>query len=596
MSTSTNVSSAVAQLNAQTAAANVSGQASHLSSMWQHVTKKFPELRNATQYYAYDVAKASRQVVGAAYTTVNAVLVNEGAPGAPPLSPATENPSQPKEKDPPVESEAHYVPMPSTISRGLVVRRVELQHVPGGAIYLIVMLEKVGFAAFEVTERGVYEVFTDLSSFTDDVVGVQVMEGNEMLVLRRNPPAINRIALPSGLVVAHKELQNCANPDALLRIGDTHIAITNNDFYQISVRRADNLEEQTTLYADANLVTASSQSMLAYCTLPDESISHTKYSAKSAESTLQTVARNVSSLSKLLWGSTPQAAAQVQPLGAVSIYDVVSNEVIGAFSPHNHVIASLTFNGDGTLLATASHVGTFINIFQILREVPHGCALYTTSVVLLARLHRGVTRAEICSLAFSPLNNFLAVGSAVGTCHIFPLGKIHPERGSSSSANSTAPQVTAIARVRSAPCGGPVNPKLIFSSKVSSDTTSVMMVIVSAFGVVTTVRCNANGISDHYSCYLDHFKGPRDREVAVEPVLSTKEISALHCNAQVELETYERCSPLENFWFGGGSPPHPEEQTLNGDWDDCVELRQSPKNVALASPGAAESDEFSDAE
>ncbi|CUG93337.1 Hypothetical protein, putative [Bodo saltans] len=584
-------SSAVAQLNAQTAAANVNGKASHLSTMWTHVTKKFPELRNATQYYAYDVAKASRQVVEAAYTTVNAALVSESAT-APPASPAAEAPGQLKEKDLLIESESHYVPTPSSVSRGLVVRHVELQRFPGtgGAVYLIVMLEKVGFAVFEVQERGVFEVFTDLSSLTDDVVAVQVLEKNEMLILRRNPSTVERITFPSTNVIVRNPLPNCAAPDALLRIGTSHIAITNKDFYQISVLLADTLEEQTTLYAD-NLVTASSQSLLAFCTLPDDSISHTKFSAKSAESTLQTVARNVSSLSKLLWGSTPQSSAQVQPLGAVSIYDVVSNEVIGSFSPHNHVIASLAFNGDGTILATASHVGTFINIFQILREIPHGSASYTTSVVLLARLHRGVTRAEICSLAFSPLNNYLAVGSAVGTCHIFPLGKIHSHRGTEASSASTAPQISAVARVRSAPCGSPVNPRLIFSSKVSYDAAAVLLTIVSAFGVVTTVRCSSHGISNHYSCYLDNFKGPRERDDVDVPTLTTTEISALHCNAQVELETYERCSPLENFWFGGGSPPQTEEQTLNGEWDDCVEVRQSSGHVINVS---RESEEFCD--
>lgn len=580
-------SSAVAQLNAQTAASNLIGKGSHLSTMWKHVTKKFPELRNATQYYAYDVAKVSRQAVEAAYTTVNSALNSDGTI---PISPSSEAPSSSKES---VESEAHYVPTPASVSRGLVVRHVELQRSfgQGAGTFLIVMLEKVGFAVFEVCERGVFEIFTDLSSLSDDVVAVHVLDSESgMLVLRRNA-SIQRISFTSGSVIAHKDLPNCAMPEGLSLIGRTHIAITNKDFYQISIRRTDTLEEQTLLYADANLITAASHSLFAFCTLPDESISHTKYSAKSSESTLQTVARNVSSLSKMLWGSTPQATAQVQPLGAVSIYDAISNETVGSFSPHNHVIAALAFNGDGTLLATASHVGTFINIFQILREIPHGASSCTTSVVLLARLHRGVTRADICSLAFSPLNYFLAVGSAVGTCHIFPLSKILPCRGAEASIGSSAPQVSAIARVRSAPCGSLVNPRLVFSSKVSDDASAAMLVIVSAFGVVTTVRCSNNGILNHYSCYLDNFKGPREREDVTDAAPCTSDICALHCNAQVELETYERCSPLENFWFGG-SPTQPQEQALVGEWDDCVEVRLPAAPQSIESSNESENDDF----
>jgi hypothetical protein len=557
--------SAVAQLNAQTAAANLSGSGSHLSTMWKHVTKKFPELRNATHYYAYDVAKASRQAVEAAYTTVQTAL--NPSDRISPVSPSPEVP--PPQDKASVEWEAHYVPTPASTSRGLVVRHVELQR-RGSSVYLIVMLEQVGFAVFEVCETGVYEIFTDLSSLSNDVIAVKVLESS-VLILRHE--LVEAVSLLTGDVVARKELVNCANPLGLHLIGSTHVAITNQDFYQISVRRIDNLDEQTLLYADANLVTATSHTFLAFCTLPDESSGVTKYSAKAPESALQTVARNVTSFSKLLWGSTPQATAQVQPLGAVSVYDAISNETIGAFYPHNHVIAAMEFNGDGTLLATASHVGTFINVFQILREVPHGSTLYTTSVVLLARLHRGVTRADICSLAFSPLNQFLAVGSAVGTCHIFPLEKALAVRGNEATSVLSASQISAVARLRSAPCGTPVNPQLMFSSKVSDDTSAVMLTIVSAFGVVTTARCGKKGISSHYSCYLDHFKGPREREDAADALIGTTlDVHALHCNAQVELDTYERCSPLENFWFSG-TEAEPPRESIVGEWDDCVEVR-----------------------
>ncbi len=76
----------------------------------------------------------------------------------------------------------------------------------------------------------------------------------------------------------------------------------------------------------------------------------------------------------------------------------------------------------------------------------------------------------------------------------------------------------------------------------------------------------------------------------LDAALSTPDMCALHCNAQVELETYERCSPLENFWCGG-SPAQPQEQALVGEWDDCVEVRQ-PATQRVESSNESEHDDF----
>ncbi|KAL6516011.1 Autophagy-related protein 18a [Orobanche gracilis] len=76
---------------------------------------------------------------------------------------------------------------------------------------------------------------------------------------------------------------------------------------------------------------------------------------------------------------------------------------------HDSRIACFTLSQDGNLLATASSKGTLVRIYN------------THDGSLLQEVRRGVDRAEIYSLAFSPTAQWLAVSSDKGTIHVFGL-------------------------------------------------------------------------------------------------------------------------------------------------------------------------------
>ncbi|KAJ2723547.1 Phosphatidylinositol 3,5-bisphosphate-binding protein [Coemansia sp. Benny D115] len=97
---------------------------------------------------------------------------------------------------------------------------------------------------------------------------------------------------------------------------------------------------------------------------------------------------------------SPQAAA-----GGTSVHPTNIN-IIAA---HATAISSLAVSADGTMVASASEKGTLIRIFD------------TMSGRLLNELRRGVDRADIYSIAFSPDNSRLCVSSDKGTVHIFNL-------------------------------------------------------------------------------------------------------------------------------------------------------------------------------
>ncbi|KAK8552632.1 hypothetical protein V6N12_041216 [Hibiscus sabdariffa] len=83
--------------------------------------------------------------------------------------------------------------------------------------------------------------------------------------------------------------------------------------------------------------------------------------------------------------------------------------VMKLINAHDAHIACLTLTFDGLLLATASTKGTLIRIFN------------TMDGTRLQEVRRGVHRADIYSLAFSPNAQWLAVSSDKGTVHIFNL-------------------------------------------------------------------------------------------------------------------------------------------------------------------------------
>lgn len=97
--------------------------------------------------------------------------------------------------------------------------------------------------------------------------------------------------------------------------------------------------------------------------------------------------------------------------GDVVIFDCKTLHPISVIEAHKTQIAAMTFNHDGTLLATASDKGTIVRVFS----VQTGVKLY--------QFRRGTYNTRIYSLAFSPDSMFVIASSATETVHIFRLGE-----------------------------------------------------------------------------------------------------------------------------------------------------------------------------
>ncbi|KAI8325013.1 WD40 repeat-like protein [Martensiomyces pterosporus] len=103
--------------------------------------------------------------------------------------------------------------------------------------------------------------------------------------------------------------------------------------------------------------------------------------------------------------STDARALSTSPPASSAIHPTNIN-IIAA---HATSISALAVSADGTMVASASEKGTLIRIFD------------TMSGRLLHELRRGVDRADIYSIAFSPDNTRLCVSSDKGTVHVFNL-------------------------------------------------------------------------------------------------------------------------------------------------------------------------------
>ncbi|KAF3902225.1 hypothetical protein ABW21_db0209466 [Orbilia brochopaga] len=93
-------------------------------------------------------------------------------------------------------------------------------------------------------------------------------------------------------------------------------------------------------------------------------------------------------------------------IGQVNLFDLQTgnNTIVPA---HTSSIMALALSPNGELLATASENGTLIRVFS------------TASSAIVNELRRGIDKALIYSMAFSPSSNRLAVTSDKGTLHIF---------------------------------------------------------------------------------------------------------------------------------------------------------------------------------
>ncbi|RMZ84742.1 hypothetical protein DV737_g989, partial [Chaetothyriales sp. CBS 132003] len=107
----------------------------------------------------------------------------------------------------------------------------------------------------------------------------------------------------------------------------------------------------------------------------------------------------------------PPNSTHIAPTtGEVLIFDAVKLEAINVVDAHRSPLSCVTFNNEGTIMATASDKGTIIRVFS----VPDAHKLY--------QFRRGSMPSRIFSLAFNITSTLLCVSSATETIHIFKLG------------------------------------------------------------------------------------------------------------------------------------------------------------------------------
>eukprot|EP01134_Creolimax_fragrantissima_P004413 CFRG4413T1 len=95
--------------------------------------------------------------------------------------------------------------------------------------------------------------------------------------------------------------------------------------------------------------------------------------------------------------------------GEILVFDALNLQAVTIIQAHKTPVSALSFNFNGTMLATSSGKGTVIRVFS----VPDGQKLY--------QFRRGTYPAQIYSLSFNIQSTLLAVSSDSETIHIFKL-------------------------------------------------------------------------------------------------------------------------------------------------------------------------------
>ena len=109
----------------------------------------------------------------------------------------------------------------------------------------------------------------------------------------------------------------------------------------------------------------------------------------------------------------------------VGLNDSISNNI----AAHSNPVANLALNQSGSIVASASDLGTVIKIFS------------SSDGQLLYELRRGISYTQISSLVFRPDSKFIVVGSANQTVHVFKLDDQTPASAASVIASQVLSKV-----------------------------------------------------------------------------------------------------------------------------------------------------------
>lgn len=106
----------------------------------------------------------------------------------------------------------------------------------------------------------------------------------------------------------------------------------------------------------------------------------------------------------------PPLSTYIPPTsGEVLVFDTLTLKAVNVIEAHKSPLCCVSLNSEGTLLATASEMGTIIRVFS----VPRGQKLY--------QFRRGTYPSTIYSMSFNLDSTLLCVSSVSETVHIFRL-------------------------------------------------------------------------------------------------------------------------------------------------------------------------------
>jgi len=132
-------------------------------------------------------------------------------------------------------------------------------------------------------------------------------------------------------------------------------------------------------------------------------------------STIPVERTNPKGLINLSFNDPILAYTRTPSQGDLVLYDLANLQSRKTFDKlHPYPLSAIEFSFDGNFLATTDEYGQVIKVLQLKKN--HDCIDF----------RRGVTSAEICSVAFSGMNcgyrvPLLAVSSTNGTVHIFKI-------------------------------------------------------------------------------------------------------------------------------------------------------------------------------